>query len=65
MAIGWREAAERLKERNSMPALKEEELRALFIKNRKSLSKVSEEMCAKGAISEETNKKINQICRKE
>ena len=64
MAIGWREAAEKLKERNKMPVFTQEELRALFIKNRKSLSRVSEEMCTKGAISEETNKKINLLCQR-
>jgi len=61
MAIGWREAVERLKEREGMSALTKEEFRLLFIKSRKTLLSVLEEHYKKGVISEETYKRLKKM----
>lgn len=61
MAIGWREAAERLKEREGMSALTKEEFRLLFIKSRKSLPVVLEEHYRKGVISEGTYERVKEM----
>lgn len=65
MVIGWREAAERLKEREGMSALTKEEFRLLFIKSRKSLPVVVEEHYKKGVISEETYKRLKELIGKD